>query len=185
MTQDTNTEWKVGDVVNEKGEIFIGTWTPKDRQGNSLGQVFDLFAAKRDVQTLNTFNALAEYVANMENGFNHLQGNTAPDKVLYDALQNGSYQGEYFIPTYDIAIDHLYENQDKFVNDSRLVAHTTSASDPVSHIYATSSERAVNTPFVYTLNMVDNRTEKSIHNQVIHKDRGVLSARLVRAQRRR
>lgn len=120
----------IGQFVPGKG-VFIGAWSPKDRDGRSLHKTFNLFAAPYDLgldeqgrgsKLVTTYNKAVAAVHTIINlmGFAGFKGNNDTD--LYNALRDGSYAGEWFIPTKDIlhgkdrdgnAVqnDHLFGNR--------------------------------------------------------------------------
>jgi len=110
----------IGQLVEGKG-VYVGIWAPEDRDGTSLGEIFDLYAAPEDVQNnkgkrlLLTFNEAVDHVAALQDyyghdGFNHDGSGLTEDEVLYEALKTGSYKGEWFIPPKDALKNNLYEN---------------------------------------------------------------------------
>jgi len=129
---------QIGQEIEGKG-VFVGTWTPKDRDGNSLNKTFNLFAAPEDLtdsptnaggkKALRTLKKTVAHVADLKgwhghDGFNHNVRGKSEDEALYDALRDGSYNGEWFIPTKDIVhgkdidgnqvqADNLYAHKDK------------------------------------------------------------------------
>jgi hypothetical protein len=101
---------EIGQLVEGKG-VYVGTWTPKDRVGNSLGKTFNLFAAPYDlgldengngIKLVTTYKKAVTAVGKITNllGFAGFRGKNDTD--LYNALRDGSYKGEWFIPTKDI-----------------------------------------------------------------------------------
>lgn len=118
----------IGEFIQGKG-IFCGTWMPVDRQGNSLGKIFNLFAAPEDLGALYDFNDAMAQVSRLKNwhgrnGFNHNVKGKTPDQALYDALLDGSYNGEWFLPPKEVLNDNLFVNKNKFglVNAFRAIS---------------------------------------------------------------
>jgi hypothetical protein len=113
--------------------VSIGTWSPRDRTGNSLNKTFNLFAAPYDLgldengngkKQLLTYKQTVRAVSKLSNLMGHDGFKGGNDTDLYDALRDGSYKGEWFIPTRDILIgtdvngdsvqrDTLYAQKDK------------------------------------------------------------------------
>jgi hypothetical protein len=119
----------VGQTIPGKG-IYLGVWQPKDRDGTSLGKAFNVYAAPEDLtdksgkRTLLTFKKTAKRITALRNWHGHDGGNYENDTALYTALANGSYKGEWFIPTRDLLLgsdidgnkvqsDNLYASKDK------------------------------------------------------------------------
>lgn len=109
-----------GQMVPGKG-VYAGIWEPKDRNGKSLGKIFNVFAAPEDLwkegwfsgkKTRMTFNDAAKRLAELRNWHGHDGGDFKNDRALYNAIRNGSYSGKWFIPTSDILGD-LHWNKDK------------------------------------------------------------------------
>lgn len=104
---DFSKNLKPGKTVPRQG-VYIGTWEPKDRNGKSLGKIFSVFAAPQDLtndsgqRALLTFKAAAERLAGLKNWHGFDGGSYASDTALYEAIRNGSYKGEWVIPTSDI-----------------------------------------------------------------------------------
>jgi hypothetical protein len=109
---------QIGQTIAGKG-VYIGQWQPKDRSGNSLGKRFNVFAAPEDLtdesgkKALLTFKDTAERMMALGNWHGHDGGDFANDTAVYTALKNGSYNGEWFIPTRDLLSDNLYSNKDQ------------------------------------------------------------------------
>jgi hypothetical protein len=123
-------EPKAGDKMEDGQGVFLGQYAPKDRDGNSLGKIFNVFAAPQDLtdasgkkETFKYVNAVKR-IAELKN-WNGFDGtHYATDKELYDALKNGSYNGGWIIPTRDLLsgkdvngnatqLDNLYAHKDK------------------------------------------------------------------------
>lgn len=100
----------VAEAVEGKG-IYIGVWEPKGENGQSLGMVFNLFAAPQDLpdeageRLRVTFNEARWHVVHLENWHGHNGMDFRDDAGLYEALEDGDYEGEWFIPTPDILKD--------------------------------------------------------------------------------
>lgn len=88
--------------------VFIGRWRPKDRNGNSLGKIFNIFAAPQDLtdtsgrKLILKFDDAVKGVAELKNWHGHDGGNFANDTAVYNAIKEGGYKGEWFIPTRDL-----------------------------------------------------------------------------------
>jgi len=107
---------QIGELIPGKG-IFVGVWKPKDRDGASLGNAFNVYAAPEDLRSgrkapLN-FKDTAKRVTALKNWHGHDGGAFANNTALYKALADGSAIGKWFIPTRDLLMDNLYENKDK------------------------------------------------------------------------
>jgi hypothetical protein len=117
-----------GQMIAGEG-IYLGQWQPKDRSGNSLGKTYDVFAAPEDLKDpdgsnlLLTYKAAVREVASRRNWHGHDGARFENDAALYSALQDGSYKGEWFIPTRDLLVgpdvdgrkvqaDNLYRHKD-------------------------------------------------------------------------
>lgn len=96
-----------GRMVPGQG-IFLGEWEPKDRNGNSLKKLFNVFAAPQDLKDASgrkltlTYNEAVERVAGLKNWQGHDGGRFKNDAAVYSALRNGTYKGEWFIPSRDL-----------------------------------------------------------------------------------
>lgn len=96
-----------GKLIPGQG-VYIGTWELKDRQGNGLGKIFNVFAAPQNLtdasgkELLLTFNETVARVSSLKKWHGHDGAGYATDTELFDALKNGDYHGEWFIPTGEI-----------------------------------------------------------------------------------
>ncbi len=90
-----------GQLVKGQG-VFAGTWEPKDRDGKSLGKIFNVFAAPQDLPETMKYVGAVKHIAKLK-GWNGFDGtHYATDKEIYKALKDGSYDGGWIIPTRDI-----------------------------------------------------------------------------------
>jgi hypothetical protein len=120
---------QIGQTIPGKG-VFVGVWKPKDRDGNSLGKAFNVYAAPQDLtdesgqKALLTFKDAAKRLTALGNWHGYNGGDFGNDTALYKALGNGSYHGEWFIPPRELLVgtdlngnkvqdDNLYANQGK------------------------------------------------------------------------
>ena len=120
---------KIGQLIKGRG-IFFGTWEPKDGEGRSLGKIFNMFAAPEDLtdrsgerKTFKYFEAV-ERISSLKNWHGHDGTPYRTDKELIEALKDGTYNGDWFIPPRELMIggdetdevvqpDHLYAHHDK------------------------------------------------------------------------
>jgi len=136
---------EIGDLIPRQG-VFLGEYAPKDRDGNSLGKIFNVFAAPQDLTDASGKKEVFKYVDAVNrvaelkdwNGFNGT--NYATDKELYQALKNGSYDGGWIIPTRDIlrgndvdgqatTPDNLYIHKEKGALAGTFCTAASSGSD--------------------------------------------------------
>jgi hypothetical protein len=120
---------QIGQTIAGKG-VYLGGWKPRDRDGNSLGKAFNVFAAPEDLtdesgkKLVATFKKAAERITALRNWHGHDGGDFANDTALYQGLADGSAIGKWFIPTRDLLVgtdlngskvraDNLYANKDK------------------------------------------------------------------------
>ncbi|MBI3440597.1 MAG: hypothetical protein HY052_02140 [Proteobacteria bacterium] len=98
----------IGEKTQDGQSVYLGQYVPKDRDGNSLGKIFNVFAAPQDLtdasgkkETFKYVNAVKR-IAELKN-WNGFDGtNYATDKEIYQALKDGSYNGGWIIPTRDL-----------------------------------------------------------------------------------
>jgi hypothetical protein len=85
------------------GTVYVGRYSPTDRDGNSLRQAFNVFAAKEDLSGgPSKYSDTVRHLAGLK-GWNGYNGaGYANDTEFYDALRSGTYKGEWIIPTIDI-----------------------------------------------------------------------------------
>lgn len=98
---------QIGDVFSTEG-IFMGQCTPKDRDGISLGITFNIFAAPQDLTDKNsnkitlTFNNTVKRMSELKDWHGHDGVGYENDETLYKAIKDGSYKGQWIIPTQEI-----------------------------------------------------------------------------------
>jgi len=93
---------KPGDYLEGHG-IFLCVWEPKDRDGNSLSQKFNVFAAPEDLQehgerSLHGYDITVRILAKTKNFYGFDGAAYENDIEIYAALRDGSYKGEWIIP---------------------------------------------------------------------------------------
>jgi hypothetical protein len=152
--------------------IFLGSWSPQDRDGVSLGKTFNLFAAPYDLgldengrgtKQILTYNDAVKAVSEIRSLMGHDGASYENDKELYAALKDGSYKGEWFIPTRkmiagtdidrkQVQADNLLGHKDKgaFRNTFTLA----SGSD-YPNWYWSCSEHRENPSLVYVVRLSD------------------------------
>ena len=92
------------------GTIYLGRYSPKDRDGNSLSKTFNVFAAPEDLTDTSGKKDTFKYVDAVKRvkdlkGFHGHDGESyATDKELNQALKNGTYKGGWIIPTRELLI---------------------------------------------------------------------------------
>jgi hypothetical protein len=121
--------FEAGQLVPGKG-ILLGVWSPKDRNGNSLNKTFNVFAApcdlgldengRADKQILRYKDAV-KCVSEIRSLMGHDGANYKNNTELYAALKNGSYKGEWFIPTREMIVGTDSNGQQ--VQTDTLLAH--------------------------------------------------------------
>jgi hypothetical protein len=161
------------------GTVFVGVYTPKDRDGKSLGKTFNLFAMPYDLgldekgqgsKLVIKFEDTVRAVARIKNflgsdGFNYDVENKTPDQALYDGLLDGTALNKWFIPTREmiagtdiegepVQSDNLFAHKDKgaFKNTFTLVA---SGSDCSNWSWSCSELRDRPVPSVHVVRMSD------------------------------
>lgn len=106
----------IGDECDD-GSYYVGSRELTDAAGKSLGD-FDLFAAQTDLtdgegnRLLMTFNDAVNHVAGLRDLHGHDGGRFENEAALYQAIGDGTCQGEWFIPPRDVLLENLYPNKD-------------------------------------------------------------------------
>jgi len=117
-------EPEIGAKSEDDQGVYIGQYSPKDRDGRSLGKIFNVFAAPQDLPDTMKYVDAVKHIAALNNWYGFDGTNYATDKELYQALDNGSYNGGWIIPTRDLLYgkdvngnaiqpDNLYAYKDK------------------------------------------------------------------------
>jgi hypothetical protein len=154
----------IGSYIKGKG-IYIGSHEFKNDDGESLGE-YDLYAAPEDLKVpgdknndrkdgrllLKYYDAV-DYVAELRDYFNHNGGSYANDSCLKDAIKEGSYKGEWFIPTKEILNEHLYFNHSK--GDLKGSFNTETGTSDGSVWYWSCSNHRLNTSNFMTESIKD------------------------------
>ncbi len=170
---------QIGMMIEGKG-VYMGTWEPKDRDDSNIGKTFNVFAAPEDLtdasgtKVLVTFNEAARQVTSLRNWHGHDGGNFANDTALYNALKNGTYNGEWFIPTRDLLCgkdlagnkvrgDNLYDHRD---TGDLKGTFTTASGSANAHWYWSCTEPRGNSSDVWAVRFSDGDDDwsgKDIH----------------------
>lgn len=168
-----------GEMIAGEG-IFLGKYKPRDRDGNSLGKIFNVFAAPEDLGGAEKYVDTVKHIAALKNWHGHDGTNYATDKELYQALKNGGYNGGWIIPTRpllsgrnvnDIIIqpDNLYAHKDK---GALAETFKTAASDS-SRCYWSSTEDRDYTSHVYAIRFSDGHEGRDLEDYFLFSCRPV------------
>ena len=84
------------------GTIFIGVYTPIDRQGNSLHKTFNAFAAPQDLGKAVRYTDAVKHIKTVYGPKNTFVTKDMTDEDLFKALHEGRYDGEWFIPPHEL-----------------------------------------------------------------------------------
>ena len=95
------TSAKTGDLISGQG-IFLGLYEPTDGDGNSLGKIFNVYAAPQDLPDTMKYTDAVKYIASLKEWYGFEGTNYATDKEIYAALKDGSYTGGWIIPPYEL-----------------------------------------------------------------------------------
>ena len=117
------TPFQIGQLVDGQG-IFIGTWSPRDNEGNSLRKTFNIFAAPQDLPGTNRYIEVVEHIAGLENWHGHDGADCQTEGELREALKDDSYNGGWVVPPRElltgkdskgnkVQADNLYAHKDK------------------------------------------------------------------------
>jgi hypothetical protein len=103
MKIETIAKAGIGDAIEGEG-IFVGRYSPKGRDGESLGKTFNVFAAPQNLPETMTYDDTVKYIAQLKswNGFDGT--NYATDREIYAALKDGSYNGGWIIPPRELLV---------------------------------------------------------------------------------
>lgn len=92
----------IGQLIEGEG-IYLGQYKPKNHGIKNLKVTFNIFAAPTDLlPKCMTYDAIVKHIAQLKNWHGHDGTNYASDTNLYKALENGSYNGGWIIPTSDM-----------------------------------------------------------------------------------
>ncbi len=94
---------KPGDLVADQG-IYLGKYSPIDRDGISLGRTFNVFAAPQDLPEKMTYVDTVKFIAGLVDWYGFNGTNYPTDKEIYAALNDGSYDGGWIIPTRELLV---------------------------------------------------------------------------------
>ncbi len=86
------------------GTIYLGQYSPKDRDGVSLSKTFNVFAAPEDLLETMKYVDAVKHIAELKNWHGFDGTNYPTDKEIYAALKDGSYNGGWIIPTRELLV---------------------------------------------------------------------------------
>lgn len=109
-----------GQMVDGQG-VFLGRYAPKDREGNSLNKIFNVFAAPQDLPDRMKYIDVVKHIAQMKEWYGFDGTNYENDKEICKALKDGSYKGGWIIPPLDILVGHDVDR--KKTTADNLYAH--------------------------------------------------------------
>lgn len=131
VTESGLERYDLGRLIEGRG-IYVGTWQPKDKQGNTLGKTFNIFAMPEDLpntmkpldSTTMRYKTATELVSWERGKHGDFGGRYVNDEVLYEALKNGDYKGEWIVPPRElltgrdgagniVAPDNIFAHKDK------------------------------------------------------------------------
>ncbi len=115
----------IGEMVEGEG-VYLGRWEMESNQAAGLVKLFNVFAAPKDLTTKKTpmtYDEALQNAAVLKDWYGHDGRAFANDVALYEALNSGVYNGEWFIPPYELLsgetkdekrlpCDGLYRNRD-------------------------------------------------------------------------
>jgi hypothetical protein len=88
--------------------IFLGTWELKDKDGNQLSKIFNVFAAPENIfnERKNTlsYDGIVRLLSGEKDFHGYAGAGYRSDTEIYEALRNGSYNGEWFIPPRELLV---------------------------------------------------------------------------------
>lgn len=166
------------------GTIYLGQYTPVDRDGNSLSKTFNVFAAPEDLPEMMTYVGTVARIARLRDWHGHDGTPYEDDTQIYAALRDGSYTGGWIIPTIDILYgkdvdgrgamsDNILAHKNK--GSFKSTFKTAASGDPVHPgWYWSSTERRENAVTVWVVRLSDGT---GVWN---HRDGNRLSCRPVR-----
>ncbi len=140
---------KPGDLIPGQG-IYMGKWQPKDRDGASLGKVFNVFAAPEDLKSSDatplhlTFHDTVYWVDKLKDWHGYNGAYFHNDRELIDALKNRSYNGGWFIPPVELACGSDWIRNETYETSFFALRKTTHLKEMFKHgsisLYWTCSE---------------------------------------------
>lgn len=150
---ETSKTLEIGQAASSQG-IYLGQYKPKDRKGNSLGKVFNVFAAPEDLPETMKYVDAVKYIADLK-GWNGFDGTKYKnDKEIYKALKGGSYNGGWIIPPQEILKDHLYKFQNKGALKGTFKTVVSSGSGFSVWYWSSTKYRDIS-PYVFTVGFSD------------------------------
>jgi len=185
------SQLETGKLIEGKG-VYLGTWEPKDKNGRTLGKIFDIYAAPEDIRNgsgnlLKTFNNAVKHVAGLRNYHGHDGGNFANETAVLEAVRNNPAALEkWFLPTKEllhgktsggdkIQPANLYDSRNTGAFKNTFITKSGSGN---AHWYWSLTEHPDNPSLVYGVDFTDGDGGWG------RKDYDGLSSRVVRAELR-
>jgi len=143
---------KIGQVVDGKG-IYMGEWKPKDEDGKTLGQIFDLYAAPENTGEDRPFNSAVDHVASLRDWHGNNGGRFENHHAVIKAIKNNPEAlSDWFIPTLDILKDFLYANRNEMPKQHEMKTEGDGAGGPW---YWSCTERRGHSSYVHGVDFRD------------------------------
>lgn len=114
-------EADIGQMIKGHG-VFFGTWEPKDSKGNSLGKIFNVFAAPEDLTDDSGTKKSFKYadamkrIANLTGFYGHNGESYENEAALYQALEKDTYKGGWILPTCELLMGTAANGQPGMLN---------------------------------------------------------------------
>jgi len=177
-----------GDLLEELGGIYAGTYKPCDTGGASLGLTFNVIAAPRDLGQVRSFAHTVRDVAALSNWHGYNGENYGCAREIYQALKDGSYEGGWIIPPAELLggrnpNNHLpqYDNLYVYKNEGAFAGtfKTEAAVGPgMPHVYWSSTEPFGDPDKIVSCGFATSFLEASVNSD--YKNAGFMSCRPVR-----
>lgn len=111
----------IGEMVEGEG-VYLGRYAPCDRSSNSLGRIFNVYAAPEDLsaQTM-TYEETLKAIGDLKAWHGHDGEAFADDEELYQAIKAERYKGGWIVPTRGILRGH--DNDGDLTTPDNLFVH--------------------------------------------------------------
>ncbi len=130
------------------GTIYLGQYSPKDRDGKSLSKTFNVYAAPEDLPETMKYVDAVKHIAKLKKWNGYDGTNYATDKELYAAIKSGTYNGGWIIPTRDILDGKDVDGKDT-TPDNILAHKDKGAFKEAKHAFKTAASSGSDFPDWY------------------------------------